>query len=338
MRPLITGALLLGIIGAGPAAGTACPLCRGTTPLPIVRLTAQDAYEGARALARQNQAHVARIDALLRAGALGPATSSEARRRAHLMARLSLLNVYAYLFRYAEDPDSVYEADAAALAAVFAEFCEPGIFPLARLQRVRMGRSRVCVRYDLGAPGGGQTVLGGHALRYAIRDQYIEGQRRRVLAVDWASGAVGSTVILLAEHYCFAVSHARSAGPPAPYELYVARDLQGAWVRRFGVHRPTAFMFWTSPPDTATGLAPRVPLTGIRIYVPSLKFELPSVLPDIDLDDLRTLDLPLPMVEVAYLRQRRQPSWLSLEGDLDLDDWRGVGPVPPGVRQQFPNR
>jgi hypothetical protein len=333
-----TGALLLGLLAPGTAARGACPLDEGLPAAAVVRLTGKDWYEAARSLARGNQEHLARIDALLRSGAFGPPRAAEARRQAHLMARLSLLNVYAYVFRYAEDRERVHEADAHALSAVFASFCEPAIFPLARLQRVRMGRSHVCARYDLGAPGAGQTVLGGHGLRYVIRDQWIEGQRRRVMAVEWRSGSVGSTVILLADHYCFAVSRSRSDGPPGPYELYSAHDLHGAWVRRFGVHRPAAFMFWTSPLDTASGRLPRVPLVGIRIYVPSLRFELPSILPDIDLDDLRTLDLPLPLVEVAYLRQGRQPAWLPLEGDLDIRDWRGVGPVPPGVRARFPNR
>lgn len=337
MRPLITGALLMGLAGQGTPSQAGCPLDLDGPAYAVVRLKPADALDAARTLSRQNQALLARIDALLRTGALGPPTGADARRRAHLMARLSLLNVYAYLFRYAEDPEHVYEADEAALSPVFAQFCEPAFFPLARLQRVRMGRSRVCVRYDLRAAGRGETVLGGHPLRYVIGDQSIEGQRRRVLAVDWTSPAAGSTQILLDEHYCFAVSHARSEGPPAPYELYVAHDLRGAWVRRFGVHRPAAFMFWTSPLDAATGLLPKVPLAGIRIYIPSLKFALPSVLPDIDLDDLRILQLPVPMLEVTYLRQGRQPPWLTLQGDLTLRDWRGEGPLPAGVRERFPN-
>ncbi len=105
----------------------------------------------------------------------------------------------------------------------------------------------------------------------------------------------------------------------------------------YGVHRPSAFVFWTSLLHPGPGLPPANPLIGIRVYIPGMKLKLP-LLPDIALDDLRTLDLPLPILEVSRFNQERLPAWLPLDGRLSLEDWRGLGPIPPTVRERFPNR
>jgi len=102
--------------------------------------------------------------------------------------------------------------------------------------------------------------------------------------------------------------------------------------------RPAAFLFWVSPLDAPLESLPETPLVGIRIHVPGLRFELPSILPDIDLDDLRALDLPLPLLQVGYIHQGRLPAWLGRDGAFALKDWRGLGPVPAAVRERFPNR
>ena len=245
-RILIAGSLLV-VFLAPPLA--ACPLCSNDSGVPIQRLTPAEALAMVRAFAQQNESRLARIDALLQSGALGPPNAGAARKRAHCLARLSLRNVYPYLFQYASDPERVYEADATAFAGVFAKFCEPGLFTIARLRRVRMGAGHVCVQYDLADLSEGVTMLGGRSLHYRVEDRAVEGARRRLLVLGWPSGTVGSVEILLAEHYTFRVSHVRSDGPPAPYELFAADDVQGGWVRRWGLHRPAAFMFWVSPLD-----------------------------------------------------------------------------------------
>ena len=60
-----TGVLLLGLLAPGTAARGACPLHEGRPAAAVVRLTERDTYEAARALARRNQEHLARIDAKL---------------------------------------------------------------------------------------------------------------------------------------------------------------------------------------------------------------------------------------------------------------------------------
>ena len=87
----------------------------------------------------------------------------------------------------------------------------------------------------------------------------------------------------------------------------------------------------------ATPELPPIPLVGVRIYIPGLRLRLPFFLPDINFDDLRELELPMPILEVEYLRQHRQPSWLGTSDNLNFKDWKGHGPVPPALRLRFPD-
>lgn len=326
--------LLIGLTLAGclPGSATCCPLEQVTH---VTRLTREDVLRAIGELAEQNAARLEGIDALLRCGALGDPGGRQAEERAHLMARLAMLNLHRFLYRFAADERVVYEADAAVLGELMKGFSEPLLFPVARLERVRMGRGRVCVRYDLSRLESGWTMMGGKRFRYRVRDLQIEGQPRRVLEVTYKSAMAGGIDLLLASHYGFEVEHLRGS-EPAPYELFVGHGVDGGWVRKHGLHRPSAFMFWVSPQDELDASLPAVPLAGVALYIPGLKFRLPGFLPDIDLDDLRSLGLPMPILPVDGLRQRWRWRWLDREGPLDFGSWEGVGPIPPAVRARFP--
>lgn len=325
----------LGVPGAlgsdGPDPATPDP-CRDAAAPTVVRLAADDVVAEARALAADNWAAIAAIDARLRSGALGAPGSRAARRRARELALLRLRNVYHLLFRYAADPDRVYEADAGAFEHLLIHFADSGLFPIARLERVRLGRGQVCVRYDLDEPGHGWTPLGGRVVRYRVGDEEVDGRRRRVLSVDWNSGSTGEIEVLIADHLHYSVEHRRPAGA-RPYELFLARDLEGTWIRRRGVHRPTAFMFWTSLREAAGPGAG----TGVLLVIPSLRLHLPGPLPDIALDDRRRLALPAPLLEVRALRDGAVPEWLRGDAALELAEWEGLGTIPREIEQRFPD-
>ncbi len=342
-----------GIAGAGRANGHAgpewaaiaesaepcsCPLCErsapGTTPLPRAR-----AEEAAAALAARNRGELDRIGALLRSGRLGPPGSREARRRAQLMARLGLANWYSFLLPFASDPDRVWSVRPDALAPVVARYCEATVVPLPRLRELRLGRGRVCARYDLGgAAEEGSTVLGGRRLRYRVRELAVPGGSRRVLGLDWGSASSGSVEVLVAEHYGFRLERTVAADEAGHRcDLFLALDISGGWVRRFGIHRPAAFAFWATRPGPGEPDPPLVARVGSAIYLPGLRLRLPIV-PDIDFDDVRVLTLPMPFLDAEDLRRGSLPSWLPSDGDLGLDAWTSLGPVPPVLRTYFPDR
>jgi uncharacterized protein (TIRG00374 family) len=315
-----------------------CSLCEPAapfaTPLPRAR-----AEEAAAALAARNRSELDRIGALLRAGRLGPPESREARRRAQLLARLGLANWYSFLLPFANDPDRVWSVRPDALAPVAERYCEATVVPLPRLRELRLGRGRVCARYDLGgAAEEGSTVLGGRRLRYRVRELAVPGGSRRVLGLDWGSASSGNVEVLVAEHYGFRLERtvvADEAGHRC--DLFLALDISGGWVRRFGVHRPAAFAFWATHPGPGEPGPPVGAQVGSAIYLPGLRLRLPIV-PDIDFDDVRVLTLPMPFLDAEDLRRGSLPSWLPSDGDLGLDAWTSLGPVPPALRTYFPNR
>jgi hypothetical protein len=352
---------------------------------------------------RFNAVQIARIDSLLRTGYFGPRGHAKAKRKAHLLARIVTTNAYRDLVQLSSSTTTVYEANEESLRDLFANYSDAGLFSAARLEHVRFGLGRVCMRYAVDEIAEGEVTHGGKRLRWRIVDEEIGGTERRLLNLDLPTGTDDVVQVFLAPHHTFAVDYARVEGPPTPYEWFIVHDIEGGWLRKFGTHEPKAYMFWVSATElqrpslelaskSASTLAlaqipvedpssqlasdssrtridswdsaldshglratPRLPgivtpaasydatlelpdhpLVGVRIYIPNLRLRMP-VLPDINFDDLREIELPMPILEVDYIEQKRQPSWLRTD-DLGFRSWKGNGAVPPAVRRRFPDR
>lgn len=316
------------------AADTQCPLCHVESP--IVRLTAADVDSVGRAYSDANEAMIARLDSLYRVGRFGTPGSRDARSRVRLAARLATRNAYSYVADFAVDPTRVREADEAALVHAFSSFTDPGLYPITRLRRARMGFGWVCLQYDLAQDLDTLVTMGGKHVRVRIRDTLVNGEMRRMLSMMLPTGLDDDVEVLVPEHYVCRVEHARIEGPPAPYELFLLNEIQGLWLRKWGTHAPRALMFWTTPPDRALDASPDDALVGVRIYVPELHLRVPF-LPDLGFDDLREIDLPQPIVRLSFVREHAHPDWL--EGrKAGFGGWSGHGPIPPVVRERFPDR
>jgi hypothetical protein len=251
---------------------------------------------------------------------------------------MTLLNCYRYLMYWAADTTCVYEASESTLVDAFQRYSDPSLFSIARLQRLRLGLGRVCLRYDLSQPGEGISILGGKHLRWRIKDEKLSGKKRRVLSLDLPTGAEKMVEVLLAEHYSCIADHTVGDDQSTPYETYIVHDIQGGWLRKGGTHRPTAFMFWVGSQTPERCELPQNPLLGVRIYVPRLRIKLPFILPDINLDDLREVELPQAMLEMSYLQGRSYPAWLETDSEFGFTEWKGYGEVPAAIRERFPDR
>jgi hypothetical protein len=316
-----------------PPPGPGCPLCNPS--VPIVELSSQDVYGVGKSLAELNEKQLASIDSLYQAGCFGSPDAGEAQRAAHLLARLTTFNAYAYVARFATDSTQVYEARESTLVRAFGSFSGPGQYPITRLRRARMGLGRICLQYDLHADLDTLVTLGERRVRVRVCNTDIDGRNMRVLSMMLPTGLDDEVEVLLSDHYTASVSHWRSPGPPAPYELFLIEDIDGFWLRKWGTHRPRALAFWVSPNPTARCALPETPLVGVRVYVPSLKLRLP-LLPDVAFDDLREMDLPQPILRLEYLRGSH-PSWLQARVD-GLGGWRGYGDLPEELRRRFPDQ
>jgi hypothetical protein len=343
---------------ADTAAGRArCPLCSPDLSVPVVPIKTAWLDSMARAHATFNARQIDHIDSLLQAGFYGSPDDPASRQAAHLVARLATINAYRDLVALACDSNHVYEASEAALRDLYTRYSDVNLFVAVRLKSVRIGMGHVCARYDLRKPAEGVSQHGGKPVRWRVRDVDIEGCERRVLDLEIPTAQNDEVEIYLASHHTCSVEYRRSDGPPAPFEWFQVRDIEGAWVRKWGTHRPTAYMFWVSefPPlpnegerymvasaDSRRSAAanmevPSTPFVGLRIYFPDLKLELP-LLPDINVDDLRELELPMPILDLEFLRRNGQPSWLEVNANLGFKNWEQYGPIPPEIRKRFPDK
>jgi hypothetical protein len=318
-----------------PAGG--CPLCREDLDVPVVPLSAADADSFGRVYAAFNAAWLGRADSLLAAGAFGSPASREARDKAHLMARLLVVNSLHYMVGFATDPERVYEASEATLRRAFQRYSDPGVYPIARMRRGRMGMGRICVRYDLAAPLDSTTDVGGQKLRIRVEDTQVDGTQQRMLVLEVPTILWNTVDVLLGEHFTCKAEFSRSDGPPAPYDLYLFYDVQGMYFRKWGTHQPMAVGFWSTPRDVTRQALPRSPLVGSAVYVPHVRFELPSFLPDLGFEDLRLVDVPQPILSLEYIEAKRYPSWMRRARPRGFKDWQSYGPIPPDLRLRFPD-
>ena len=335
-----------------------CVLCAGDSRTPVVPLSPAWLDSLARSHASYNVREIARIDSLFRTGHLGSTKSSLARRSAHLLTRLTTINAYRDLVWLASDPTTVHEASEATLADLNKRYSDVLLFSTARLVSVRLGLGRVCMRYSVDGQAEGKSIHGGKTLRWRIKDLEIEGQSRRLLSLELPTGTDDTVEVLLARHHSFAVEYSRVDGPPGPFELFLVDDIQGGWLQKWGTHQPRAYMFWVSAlapgaesyqdgsialpasypnvPSSPVVDLPETPLVGVRVYIPGLRLRMPFF-PDVNFDDLREVELPLPILSMEYLKKKQQPSWLGTADNSGLKDWKGYGSVPPGLRERFPD-
>jgi hypothetical protein len=314
-----------------------CPLCAADPGAPVRVLSLADAQAIGASYSDSNIVRLAYVDSLFRAGQFGPPDSGKARRQAHLLARLLTLNSYSYMIHYGTDPKQVWQASEQTLKSAFDSYSDPGIVPLVRLARARMGLGHMCAHYDLSEKMRSETTIGDLHLSVRIDDVNIEGQNVRALIMDLPTSLNDVVEVWMTEHVSMDVSHVVSPGPPAPYEAFIVDKMRGLWVHKAGMHRPEAFVFWVTPRDPRRTSIPAMPLVGARIYVPQLELRLPSILPDISFEDLREVDLPQPILALAYLRAGKAPAWLHPAHLRGFDGWEGVGPLPDAIRQRFPD-
>lgn len=361
------GAILMAITGvacpaqagaSGSRAGDSdhCAICAPDLDVPVVPLSTAYLDSLARRWADRNADQIDRIDSLLRAGFYGPPEDEASRQRAHLLARLTTVNAYRDLIRLASDPDRVYEMDEETLRPLYRRYSDINVFIGVELEHLRMGRGRICMRYRLEEGREGISWHGGKRFAWQAEEVEIEGRKRLVLKVHIPTGRDGEVDFLFSEHHTSAVEYQLVEGP-VPFEWFLVHDVEGAWVRKWGIHRPTAYMFWVSAPVDAPLVGPTdagisamsvagvstgnpseapAPLVGLRIYIPGLKLKMPC-LPDVNVEDLRRVDLAMPLLGLDYIRDDA-PDWLDVNQYLGFEEWKGSGPLPEEIRRRFPDR
>jgi hypothetical protein len=277
------------------------------------------------------------LDSLYKAGHFGDPDDRESRRRVHVMSRLLALNSMHYMVGFATDPDHIWEANEATLREAFTKYSDPGIYPIVRMRSARMGMGHVCVRYNVSTDMESTVTVGNKQLGVSVEETNFDGVPRRVLIMKYPTLIFGDIQIVVDEHFTCKAELRHGSGPPAPYDVYMLYDMQGVEVRKWGVHKPGAMLFWSTPRDMQRSQLPPIPLVGSAVYVPHVVLELPSILPDMKFEDLRLIDLPQPIFKRSYVANKEYPSWLERAEPRGFKGWDSYGPIPPDLQLRFPD-
>ena len=318
--------------------GETCRLCSDPPDYPIVQLTEAIVDSLGRVYSDFNQSLFAYVDSLYQEGHFGTPGKRDAKNTALMMSRLLALNSLHYMVGFATDPDTVYEATEATLRHAFTLYSDPGVYPIVRMVRARMGLGWICVQYDVSTDMDSIMTLGTERVRIRVGETEYDGETRRMLMMDLPTIMFSTIEVVLDSHFTCKAELFHSPGPPSPHDIYLLYQMRGLAVRKWGVHKPDAMIFWSTPRNVHRNLPPKSPLVGSAVYVPAVRMELPSILPDMKFNDLRLLDLPQPIMARAYIDSKGYPSWMDRAEPRGFKEWESYGPIPPDLQLRFPDK
>jgi hypothetical protein len=193
------------------------------------------------------------------------------------------------------------------------------------------------VQYNVSADMESTMTLGTKQVRVRIQETELQGVTKRMLIMDLPTILFSTVEVLLDRHFSCKAELYHSPGPPSPHDIFLLYSMRGLAVRKWGVHKPYAMMFWSTPRSMQRQQLPRLPLVGSAIYVPKVHLDLFSILPDVDFNDLRLLDLPQPILKRSYVLSKEYPDWMKRGEPRGFKDWDSVGPIPPDLQIRFPD-
>jgi hypothetical protein len=197
----------------------ACGLCNLPADSPIVTLTEAFVDSLGRVYSSFNQSLFAHLDSLYQVGHFGAPGDRASKHNALLMSRLLALNSLHYMVGFATDPNQVYEASEATLRQAFTQYSDPGVYPIVRMQRARMGRGMICVQYDVSTDMESTMTLGTEQVRIRIGETEFDGKIQRMLMMDLPTIMFQTIEVVLDRHFTCKAELFHSPGPPAPHDI-----------------------------------------------------------------------------------------------------------------------
>jgi hypothetical protein len=314
-------------------------LCDDPAPVRWVEINPATLDSINLAYSRYNQWVVARADSFLQAGDYGDPHSDEARVRARLYVQLHSRNAMETIFHLATGPGLAWLDHSEDFEDLLASYANIAMYPLRQIARARVGRGAFCMRYDIPARYDQVVPLGDTTIR--LRSDRLRLQAGAVVPIwsrEWLAGDGDKLELLYEEGFTGRVSKEVIVDEGDEIELTTFSDLCGVYVRRHGVHRLNAMVFWRNRANGDD--LPEHPRIGAAAYFPNITIELPVFLPDLGLDDLREFPYPPPILESELFvsPETSFPSWLRGNRRGEFEDWRSWGPRPSLLDARFPDR
>ena len=318
---------------------SSCGLCSPPDSLPQHLLGEAGIDSIGRKLSGYNLRCWRDADRLYRAGAFGPVGNDKARAAARLHFALRCWNGFDYVAQVTQDKHRVDLTREQDLETPFGRiYCNTTVYPLRFLSRALVDPGGFCMQYTPPDRFDEMSMLGGVPIRvHSDRIDPGSGPPASALSVDFES-TIHKTVELVYEpNVCGRVSQEMVVDRGDTLDLICIYDLEGMYVRKFGVHRMGAMVFWRSHVEGSRD--PGRPRLGASAYFPHIHLNLPAFLPSIGLADLRDFDVPQPVLTMSWFVQqaKEQADWITAYPDGMVGPWDPVGPRPRVLDQRFPD-
>lgn len=287
---------------------------------------------------RYNQSVVARADSLLLAGKYGEPSSEEARERACLYVQLHSRNAMETIFDLATGPGLAWLDRPHSFEDLLAQYSNIAMYPLRQVVRARVGRSAFCMQYEIPPKHDEVLPLGDVSIRIRSDRLKLEnGVEVPIWSREWLAGDGKKLELLYEENFIGRVAKETIIDDGDEIEITSFSDLRGVYVRRHGVHRLNAMVFWRNRTDGDE--VPQRPRIGAAAYFPQIRIDLSVLLPDLGLDDLREFPYPPPILEseLFVAPEISFPSWLRGNTRGEFENWKSWGPRPRLIDERFPD-
>ena len=293
-----------------------------------------------RAFSRHNTEVVQRADSLYRAGYFGRIGEDESKTRAINFVQLRCWNAMHYLANLSTDTRGVsWVDDPDELPGFSDRYRNLAIYPLRFIQRARIGAQAFCAQYDIPKDFDERIPYGEDRVRLRHQRKDLPGLGKVDMVSREHKPEPGKTLELLfsTEDFSGDVLVERIVDRGDTLNLVSLANIEGLYVHKSGLHKLTAIVVWWNHVE---GLQePANVRIGGCAYFPSIKFSLPSFLPDLGLADLRDFAFPPPIFAGELFRNPQTvfPSWLETHSNGQFRGWESFGPRPELVEHRFPD-
>jgi len=306
----------------------------------IVALDEKRVADLCESFARANVRAIARIDSLYRAGLFGGPGSREAAHGARLAFALLSQSAFDYVADLGTRRQSIATANTAALRRPFGEmYLHCGAYPFQSLRQALAGNGRFRMEYDLVEDVREQVEFAiGRPVE--VRDETVEadGRETHVLRMPYPTSEHGEIELLFASPYHGCISRFSVVDRGDTLDVILLAGIKGGYVRKHGIHRLAGIAAWKSRFDERNW-DPHRARVGAAAYLPGIHVELPWLLPDMGVEDVREFRVPQPILSREFVRSRRGvPPWLDLTPSGMIAGWEPEGPRPKLIDVYFPDR
>ncbi len=315
-----------------------CTMCDIDIPnLSLEYLDSENVDTVAGRISNWNLNLINRTDSLYLAGFFGEVNSKRAAGEAKRYFKYHSLSSIDFITYLSAQTEVVWETNEKEIDNYFKGFANPGIYPVWGLKRARMGGGAFCMEFTIQQSFDAERMLGLRPVHLrATKFDPPPEKGRMAWDLEMPTLENGQANYLFCNKYSSRVRKFITEDNGVALEVLILDDIEGFYVKKRGVHRCTAMIFWRNllTPDQ---WPPENPCLGAAAYFPNLTFKLPSFIPDIGLNDLRQFTAFQPLINAADCRSGSVPAWLALNSEGVIENWSNEGDIPGIIREWYPD-